>query len=139
MHIPIIFENSDVLVVDKPAGLLVHGDGRSSKETLADWFAAVYPTSAHVGEPAVLADGTSITRPGIVHRLDADTSGVIILAKTQDAFLFLKEQFQMREVKKVYDAFVYGAVRDDRGIINRPIGKSRRDPRLRTAMRGSRA
>lgn len=138
MHIPIIFEDENILVVDKPAGLMVHGDGRSKRETLADWFAATYPLSAGVGEPAELSNGAIVQRPGIVHRLDADTSGVIILAKTQEAFLFLKEQFQEREIKKVYEAFVYGNVRDDRGIINRAIGKSRRDPRLRTATRGAR-
>lgn len=138
MHIPILFENDDLVVINKPAGVMVHGDGKSTEPTIADWFVEEYPKSKDVGEPAELSDGRTIPRPGIVHRLDADTSGVLVLAKTQEAYTYLKEQFQERKMKKVYVAFVYGSVRDDRGIINRPIGKSRRDPRLRTAMRGAR-
>ncbi len=138
MNIPILFENDDLVVINKPAGVMVHGDGKSKEPTIADWFAETYPASKDVGEPAEQADGTLLPRPGIVHRLDADTSGVLVLAKTQEAYTYLKEQFQERKMKKVYVAFVYGSVRDDRGIINRPIGKSRRDPRLRTAMRGAR-
>lgn len=138
LQIPVIFENSDVLVVDKPSGLAVHGSDRSEQYTLADWFVEHYPQVADVGEPLVLTTGKVIRRGGIVHRLDADTSGVIILAKTQEAYEHLKKQFHDRLTKKVYNAFVYGNVRNDRGIINRSIGKSRRDPRLRTAMRGAR-
>lgn len=138
LQIPILFENEDVLVVDKPSGLAVHGSDRSEQYTLADWFVENYPQVADVGEPLVLTTGKVIRRGGIVHRLDADTSGVIILAKTQEAYEHLKKQFHDRLTKKVYNAFVYGNVRNDRGIINRPIGKSRRDPRLRTAMRGAR-
>lgn len=134
----ILFENNDLVVINKPSGLMVHGDGRNVEPTVADWFAETYPASKEVGEPAKLSDGRIIPRPGIVHRLDADTSGVLVLAKTQEAYAYLKTQFQERTIKKVYVAFVYGNVRDDRGIINRPIGKSRRDPRLRTAMRGAR-
>lgn len=138
MNIPILFENNDLVVINKPAGVMVHGDGKSTEPTIADWFAQTYPASKDVGEPAEQADGKLLARPGIVHRLDADTSGALILAKTQEAYTYLKAQFQDRKMKKVYVAFVYGNVRNDRGIINRPIGKSRRDPRLRTAMRGAR-
>lgn len=138
MNIPILFEDDDLVVINKPSGVVVHGDGKSAEPTVADWFAQTYPKSIEVGEPAELSDGTIVPRPGIVHRLDADTSGALILAKTQEAYTHLKAQFQERKMKKVYIAFVYGNVRDDRGIINRPIGKSRRDPRLRTAMRGAR-
>lgn len=146
MNIPILFENDDLVVINKPAGVMVHGDGKThsteleagATPTVADWFAKRYPDRTEVGEPFELGDGRTIPRPGIVHRLDADTSGVLVLAKTQEVYAYLKEQFQERKMKKVYVAFVYGSVRDDRGIINRPIGKSRRDPRLRTAMRGAR-
>jgi 23S rRNA pseudouridine1911/1915/1917 synthase len=73
-----------------------------------------------------------------VHRLDRDTSGAVVLAKDQETFLYLKDLFQKREVSKVYDAFVYGSVKNDRGAIDRPIGKSKKDPRRRVAGRGAR-
>ena len=68
-----------------------------------------------------------IYRPGIVHRLDKDTSGVIVVAKNQKTFLYLKEQFKGREVKKIYRAIVYGKVKSDRGTIDRPLGRSPKD------------
>ena len=73
-----------------------------------------------VGEP----DG-AIARPGIVHRLDKDTSGVLILAKNHRAYKFLKKQFQESKIKKVYQAIIYGDLKNDSGIIDRPIGRSR--------------
>ena len=85
-----------------------------------------------------MIDGKEIKRPGIVHRLDKDTSGVLLLAKTQKAYELLKRQFAEREVKKVYNALVYGYVKNDFGTVNAEIGRSKNDPRLRTAMRGKR-
>jgi 23S rRNA-/tRNA-specific pseudouridylate synthase len=63
-----------------------------------------YPKTKNVGEPTILSDGTKLLRPGIVHRIDRDTSGVLIIAKNKKAYEFLKEQFQEREVHKVYNA-----------------------------------
>jgi 23S rRNA pseudouridine1911/1915/1917 synthase len=138
MEPTILLENEHIVAVNKPAGLMVHADGRSSERTLADWFASRYPESAHVGESMERNDGTLIPRPGIIHRLDQDTSGVILLAKDQETLEYFKERFQNREMRKVYNAFVYGNVKNDRGVINRPIGKSRRDPRRQSAQRGAR-
>ena len=118
MELPILYEDNDLVAVAKPAGVMTHGDGRTTHETVADWFVAHYPASAEVGEMQRLPDGTELARPGIVHRLDTDTSGVLVLAKTQEAHAFLKKAFQDKEIKKTYLAFVYGAPKEKKGIIN---------------------
>ncbi|MCR4274672.1 MAG: RluA family pseudouridine synthase [Candidatus Campbellbacteria bacterium] len=138
MNIKILYEDDDVVFINKPSGVMVHEDGRGKGQTLVDWVIEHYPDSATVGEPQMLSNGMMVDRPGIVHRLDADTSGVLVIAKTEDAFVHLKCVFQEREATKVYRAFVYGSVKKDTDVINRPIGKSRTDPRLWSAQRGAR-
>lgn len=125
---PILYEDENMLVINKPAGLVVHGDGRGDFETLADIIVREFPEIKDVGEP-LLIDGKTIYRPGIVHRLDKDTSGALIITKNQEAFLNLKEQFQNHEIQKIYRAFLYGALKDDKGIINESIGRSSSDIR----------
>ncbi len=147
-NIKILYEDENVLVLDKPAGLMVHGDGKASEPTLADWLVEKYPIIKDVGEPLRIPHDElnsqseirdeSILRPGIVHRLDKDTSGVMIVAKNQNAYEFLKKQFQGRTIEKVYRALVYGNVKDDSGEIMLPIGKSRSDPRLWSASKNAR-
>ena len=132
-----LYEDDDVLVINKPAGLVVHADRRTVEPTLVDWIVKNYPTIESVGEPIVLADGTAIARPGIVHRLDRETSGAMVIAKNPESFLYMKRQFADRQVHKIYRAFVYGELRDDRGIINRPIGRSANDFRQKSAGRGA--
>ena len=141
MKIEILYEDEDMLVVNKPAGLVMHGDGKSIEPTLADWILEKYPQTKSVGEFSEKLEAKScklkaIPRPGIVHRLDAGTSGVLIIAKNQSAFLWLKKQFQNRKVNKVYNAFVWGEMKNDRGIIDKPIGRSKNDFRQRSAERG---
>lgn len=128
MSIEIIFENDDVLVINKPAGLIVHSDGRTIEPSVCDWVLQHYPVLANVGEPWTSPQGQVIPRPGIVHRLDRDTSGVLVLAKTPDAHAFLKEQFQNRTTRKVYNAYVYGWPKDDFGIIEAEIGRTKTKP-----------
>jgi len=137
MKIKTIYEDDNVVVIDKPSGVIVHPTGRGEKETVSDWFVESHGEASNVGEPITLDDGTKIDRPGIVHRLDQDTSGVLVLAKNQDTFLFLKKQFKERKVVKTYNAFVYGELNDD-GVIDRSIGRSAKDFRLRSAQRGAR-
>lgn len=134
----VLYEDSDVVVINKPAGLMVHPDGKSKDETLVDWVRAHYPDMEGVGEPLVLADETIIERPGIVHRLDRDTSGVLILAKHPSAHEHLKKQFMGRDAHKIYRAFAYGSIAADRGTIDKPIGKSRTDFRQWSASRNPR-
>jgi len=112
--IKIIHETDKFLVINKPAGLAVHGLGNY---TLADWLMEKYPNIKNVGEDP--------ERPGIVHRLDKDVSGLMVIAKTQAAFNNLKKQFQDRTIKKEYTALVYGKIAKDNATINFPIKRSR--------------
>ena len=138
MEIPILYEDSDIVGINKPVGVLVHPDGKSSEETISDWLQKQYSDIKGVGEPLTLSGGEIIERPGIVHRLDRDTSGVLIAAKNQKAFLNLKGQFASRRIHKVYNAFVYGELKEEKGIIDKAIGRHSKDFRLRTAERGAR-
>src|SRR4051812_32173068 len=121
MDFPIIYEDDDIVAIDKPIGVMAHPDGHSTEETVSDWFAKRYPASKEVGETQRLHDGTEISRPGIVHRLDRDTSGVLILVKTPEAHAFLKAAFQEHTVHKTYLAFVYGTIKEEKGVITLPI------------------
>ncbi|HJO89901.1 MAG: RluA family pseudouridine synthase [Candidatus Pacebacteria bacterium] len=137
MDIKIIFENEEVVILNKPIGLVVHSDGKTDEPTLVDFILENYPEVEGVGEPAVY-DGKEIARPGIVHRLDRETSGVIVIAKTQDSFLNLKKQFQERKITKTYNAFLYGTLKDKSGVIDLPIGRSKSDFKQWSAQHGAR-
>jgi 23S rRNA pseudouridine1911/1915/1917 synthase len=137
-EITVLYEDADCAVLDKPAGLMVHPDGRSAGPFLTDWIIEKYPGTAQVGEPMKTPDGKEIYRPGIVHRLDRDTSGAIVIAKTPEAHAFLKERFQGRTVSKRYLAFVWGELTEEFGTIDRPIGRSGSDFRKWSAQRGAR-
>lgn len=134
----VLFENADFLVINKPAGLVVHPDGKTVEPTLCDWIVEHYPKLVGVGEPSKAPDGTLLDRPGIVHRLDRETSGVLVVAKTQVSFEFLKNSFQTRDVQKTYNTFVWGLVKEDKGSIDRPIGRSKSDFRKWSAERFAR-
>ncbi|MBX4206317.1 RluA family pseudouridine synthase [Candidatus Parcubacteria bacterium] len=133
----ILYEDNDILVINKPAGLVVHPDGRTQEQSVSEWFAKTYPDSKDVGESIEKTSGEVIERAGVVHRIDRDTSGILLLAKTKEGHAALKEQFMNRKVEKTYHAFVYGNVKDDRGTINLPIGKSGGDFRKWSAQRGA--
>ena len=147
--ITIIYEDTDILAINKPAGLIVHDDGKKIQPSVASWMLETCPESKKVGESMKAPVGglmqtqteddvIEIQRPGIVHRLDRDTSGVLLLAKTQLGFETLKAQFQEHSIRKFYNAFVYGELKQDRGVIDRPIGRSKNDFRRWTAERGTR-
>jgi len=149
MKIKILYEDSDILAIDKPSGISVHSDGRSKparnashsdaggEKTIADWIIKNYPKLKGIGEP-VTFNKQEIDRPGIVHRLDKETSGVLIIVKTKEAFAYFKKQFMDREIKKTYYAIVSGWVKNDHATINKPIGRSPRDFRRHLAGRGVR-
>jgi 23S rRNA pseudouridine1911/1915/1917 synthase len=123
----ILFEDKDIVVIDKPYGVTVHpGVSTPRGGTIADWFIARYPTATDVGEDA--------SRAGIVHRLDKDTSGVLVLAKTPPAYQHLKQQWQKLSAKKEYLALVYGVPGELKGRINRPLVRSARNPLRRTVL-----
>lgn len=136
MEPTILYEDADIVAIEKPSGMMTHPDGHKREtpdETASDWFALQYPESKDVGETQRLQDGSELKRPGIVHRLDRDTSGVLVFAKTPQAHEFLKAAFQERTVHKTYLAFTYGVPKERRGIIEFSIGRSRKDFRLRSA------
>jgi len=121
MNIPIIYEDDDLIVIDKPAGILVHpvfsfanlprrqaGATADESETLIEFLLKKYPQAK------------------LVHRLDKDTSGIMVIAKNEKAYEFLKAQFQSREIKKKYLALVCGILKDKKGIIAKSISKSRK-------------
>ncbi|NLZ74566.1 RNA pseudouridine synthase [Candidatus Falkowbacteria bacterium] len=112
----IISETKDYLVINKPAGLAVHGGGNIKEVTLADLLIKRYPEIKTVGDNSL--------RPGIVHRLDKEVSGLMVIAKNQETFLHLKNQFKDRDVNKEYLALVHGKILNDSGEINFPIKRS---------------
>lgn len=119
--IPIVFEDDDVMVFDKPAGLVVHPAPGHEHGTLVNVLKWLRPESVTPGAE----------RPGIVHRLDKDTSGLIVVAKNERARLSLLRQWQRRDVIKEYTALVIGTVPEDEATIDAPIG---RDPHNRKRM-----
>jgi 23S rRNA pseudouridine1911/1915/1917 synthase len=129
----IIFTNEQLLILNKPAGWLTHPSGRGDAPAVTDWLIAHYPLLATIGLPERLQDGTLIPRAGILHRLDRETSGVLAVGKTSEAFEWFTRAFRERTVAKVYRAIVSGVVKPDDGVINLPIGRSRQDPRRRVA------
>src|SRR4030042_4992450 len=107
MNIPIIYEDDNLIVIDKPAGLLAH-PVKDEKDTLIDILIRKYPDAQ------------------LVHRLDKDTSGLMIIAKNEKTYAWLKSQFLNRQIKKKYLALVHGILKDKKGIIAKSISKSRK-------------
>ena len=113
----VLFEDADILVVDKPAGRIVHPAPGHEDGSLTEELVRRCPALADVG---------SKERPGVVHRLDQDTSGVMVFAKTQKAYLNLRRQFESHEtIGKKYLAVVHGAPRQKAGTLDGPVGRSR--------------
>ena len=119
----VLYNNHGLLIIDKPAGLAVHPGAGFKGETLASALLYNFKDIQEVGEEH---------RPGIVHRLDKDTSGVILVAKTPQMYDFLKDAFFERKVKKEYLALVWGRIEKPHGIIDSPIGSSKTDFRKMT-------
>lgn len=144
----ILYEDKDILVVDKPSGMVVHKDAHNieneKEKTVTAWVLKNYPKMKNVGEPMKVEykkNTLLIPRPGVVHRLDRDTSGVLILAKTKKAYDSLKEQFQNRKIRKIYNTIVSGEVKikDNKEFlrIDKSIGRSPSDFRRWLAGRGA--
>src|SRR3989344_5215687 len=120
MEPTILYEDDQLMVVDKPSGMIVYPDGRHDYPALSHWLEK--KLGGPVGEKFFF-----------VHRIDRETSGVLVLAKTEMTFEFLKYQFKERETRKTYRAFVHGTFKEERGIIDKPIGSSRGGPGARPA------
>lgn len=119
--IEIIYEDESIAVINKPAGLVVHPGAGNKDGTLANGLLYYFDS---------LSEVNGKTRPGIVHRLDADTSGVMVIAKTNQAHYYIANQFQNRQVKKKYTALTWGRWNQKEGVIDKPIKRRRNDPTL---------
>jgi len=139
MDIKVIYEDKDVLVVDKPAGIVVFPEGQTKTGTLIDELIEKYPELVHTG---------CVPRYGIAHRLDKDTSGVLLVAKSTEGLIFLQKQFSAgakaladkknregleKNVEKRYIALVEGNIKEDSGIIHTLVGRSKKDGRKQKA------
>lgn len=114
MDLKVLYESADVVVVDKPAGVLVHPTSHDRRGTLVNGLMWHYPEVKQVGPPE---------RPGVVHRLDRDTSGLVIFGRTIKGLKGMQDQFRQHEVWKTYVALVVGSVSPDAGVIDAPVGR----------------
>ena len=117
MPLSVVYEDDEVLVIDKPAGIATHPGPGHPTRTLAGALLAYRPALGEVGDPA---------RPGIVHRLDKDTSGLLMVAKTDESLRSLAAQLKSRSVAKGYLALVKGRIEPSEGVIDAPLGRSPR-------------
>lgn len=133
--IKILWDDKNLMVMDKPAGVAVHGDGLREEETISDYIIKNYKKLKGVGEDLMAGSGVLVERPGIVHRLDKDTSGCLIICKNQNTFKNLKEQFQQHKIRKEYLAVVWGYIPYETGLIDLPIARSKNDFRKKQVVR----
>ncbi|MGH7811358.1 MAG: RluA family pseudouridine synthase [Candidatus Binatia bacterium] len=120
LHVPVVYEDASILALDKPAGLPTHGFSARDGATLANLIAARWPELLNIGK--------SRWEPGLVHRLDVETSGLILVAKTQTAFDSVRAQFRRREIRKTYWALVWGNALAE-GVIDFALTHDSRDRR----------
>jgi 23S rRNA pseudouridine1911/1915/1917 synthase len=118
IEIRVVYDDDDVIVVDKPAGLVVHPGAGNADGTLVNGLLARYPELARIGEPH---------RPGIVHRLDIGTSGLMVVARSVRAYHSLVYALSQRDVTRVYRTMVWGHLANPVGVIDAPIGRDHRD------------
>ncbi len=114
LPLDILYEDHHIVIINKPPGLVVHQAPGHETGTLVNGLLSLYPEIREVGESS---------RPGIVHRLDRDTSGALIVAKSTEAFKKLSDMFASRKIIKKYLALVYGVPKEEKGAINLPIGR----------------
>lgn len=122
LNVKIIKETDDYLIIDKPSGLITHPTQKMEPISLAGWLIKKYPQLKNIGEDPI--------RPGIVHRLDKEASGLLVVAKTQKMFNHLKHQFKNRTVDKKYSVLVHGQVIKDWDEINFPISRSEKSEKM---------
>lgn len=125
--IPILYEDEDVIVLDKPAGVISQRAATSGAPAVTDFLEAHHPGIKAIGEEE--------QKSGLVHRLDRDTSGVMLAAKNQAAFAFLKDKFKRHDLVKTYTALVYGRIEPAEGKIDLSIGRDPHSPCRQTVAR----
>lgn len=119
----VIFENENFIVINKPSGLQVHPSAKNEKDTLVNGLICKFPEIKNVGDPLINSGQVNL-RPGIVHRLDKDTSGIMIVARNQKTFLELKDKFKNRRIQKTYWAIVYGKLKNKEGVVEKPMART---------------
>lgn len=119
LKLDVVYADADVIVINKTAGIVVHPGAGNKSGTMVNFLLAEFPEIASVGDP---------TRPGIVHRLDAGTTGLIVVARSESAYESLVGQLAARSASRVYSAMVWGIPSSLNGIIDAPIGRDQRDP-----------
>lgn len=130
VDLPVVHEDDDVVVIDKPAGLIVHPGAGNPTGTLVHGLLARYPEIADVGGDPI--------RPGIVHRLDKDTSGLLVVARTDEAHEVLTESLRARLVTRRYHTLVWDHVEEPQGLVDAPIARSPREPTRMAVVVGGR-
>jgi 23S rRNA pseudouridine1911/1915/1917 synthase len=130
----VVYEGEAVLVVDKPPGVVVHPDAAHRSGTLVAGLLGIYP---ELGKLPALGCGEP-DRPGIVHRLDKDTSGLLAVARTPEGFCSLTAQLAQRTVRRTYLALACGVLETEAGVVDAPIGRSLRDPTRMAVSAGGR-
>lgn len=123
MDLNIVYEDKDIMVIDKPSGLVVHPGSGNYNNTLANGL--LYYTKE-------LSDENGAERPGIVHRIDKDTSGLLLIAKTNEAHRILTEEFKEKKVSREYIALLTGVFKNKNAIIDAPIGRDEKDRKRMT-------
>lgn len=131
VHVEVVYVDADVIVVDKAPGMVVHPGAGNARGTLVQGLLATFPELEGVGQPG---------RPGVVHRLDKGTSGLLVVARSACAYASLVAQLGRRTVGRTYLALVWGCPEPARGLVDAPIGRSRREPtRMTVSSRGREA
>lgn len=119
----IVYKDKDIIVLNKPAGLITHPkNANDTQNSVTSWLIEKFPDIKNIGEPFI-ASGKEVSRAGVVHRLDKDTSGLLVVAKNNKAFFYLKGLFQERKIKKHYLALVEGRPKESKDIILAPLGR----------------
>lgn len=125
----ILFENKNIIVIDKPAGVVVHPGPGNPKGTLVSGIVK------HLG---MAPEGLDSKRPGIVHRLDKDTSGIMVVAKNLESLIYYSNLFKTHKIQKKYKALIYGKLSQNSGMVTKYIGRHRKDRKKMTVVEPSR-
>ncbi|MDQ5962691.1 MAG: rRNA synthase [Patescibacteria group bacterium] len=133
LELSIIHEDNNILVVDKKEGVVMHPFDFSSEETLLDSVIKYAPEILSIDNPKKLQDGRTINLGGIVHKLDRDTSGVVVFAKNNNTFMELSSQFKNHTTKKIYVAEVNGVIEKDMFTVNAPLAREKKSYRQSVA------
>lgn len=122
MDVSILFEDDAFLAIDKPVGVVVNRAESVKGETIQDWMEKQYPIFHHVADES-LEQAAFVDRSGVVHRIDKETTGILLIAKTLTSFIELQRQFKERVISKTYLAIIHGELSPKEGEVRAPVGR----------------